>query len=63
MACKDCTTPGFYDLTCLACCVRLVESTRPSKVRASAMLHLISITPEAPKREEILERLNADARV
>jgi hypothetical protein len=48
---------GRYDLTKLDDCVRLVESTRPRKDLAEAMLTAVSRTPGAPTREEILQKM------
>ena len=59
MTCKECEKRWTYNLTCLACCVRLVESTRPSKQRAAAMLEVIARYREAPKREAILKELRS----
>lgn len=48
---------GRYDLTKLDDCVRLLESTRPRKDLAEAMLTAISRTPGAPTRDEILTKM------
>ena len=58
--CPSCTAAalnplsGLYQLRCLACCARLVASTRPDKHQAQAMLAAISKQPGAPGRAEIL---------
>ncbi len=48
---------GRYQLTCLACCVRLVASARPSKRLAAGMLAAIARQPGAPKRADVLKAL------
>jgi hypothetical protein len=50
-------TSGRYDLTKLDDCVRLVESTRPRKDLAAAMLVAIERTPGTPTREEVLKAM------
>lgn len=60
MTCRACDLAatdrhsGLYTLTCLACCIRLVLSTHPSRERAAAMLAVIERGPHAPPREAIL---------
>lgn len=48
---------GTYNLNCLDCCARLVASTRPDKTKAAAMLHAIARNKLAPKRADILARM------
>jgi len=48
---------GRYHLTKLDDCVRLVESTRPRKDLAEAMLETIYRMPGAPTRDEILTKM------
>ncbi len=48
---------SIYDLKLLCCCVRLVESARPNKAFASAMLASIASVRGAPNREEILSEI------
>jgi hypothetical protein len=48
---------GRYQLTCLDCCVRLVDSARPSKRQAAGMLAAIARQPGSPKRADILKAL------
>jgi len=50
-------TTGRYDLTKLNDCVRLVESTRPRKDLAAAMLVVIERTPGAPTRDDVLKAM------
>lgn len=63
MSCPHCEAAktsrfcGGYDFTCLGCCVRLVQSTRPLKHLAVAMLAVIARRKDAPSREEILDGL------
>lgn len=45
---------GLYDLTCLACCARLVLSARPSRLQQEVMLAAIERQRDAPKRAAIL---------
>lgn len=60
MTCESCKsrsanpTSGRYSLTCEACCVALVLSTRPDKRLASGMLAAIERQPENPGRERVL---------
>jgi hypothetical protein len=46
---------GAYNLTCPACCTRLVLSAYPSKPHAAAMLAAIERQPGNPGREQVLE--------
>ena len=55
--CELCFTRGAYNLKCLSCCAHLVLKTRPDRIRAQAMLHHISRTPNTPQRGEILKRV------
>lgn len=48
---------GRFDLHCLQCCVRLVESTRPRKDLAALMLEAIQRNG-GPERSEILKSIN-----
>ena len=54
---------GRYQLTCLDCCVRLVNSTRPDKSKARVMLAAIARQPGAPSRSAINDRLAEIAKV
>lgn len=47
----------MFRLTRLCCCVRLVESTRPHKQAARAMLAVIERVEGAPSRDEILRTM------
>jgi hypothetical protein len=56
-ACKSHSTnklSGAYHFGCLACCTRLVLSTRPNKAAAAGMLAAIARFPGNPGREQIL---------
>ena len=48
---------GLFNLHCLKCCVRLVESTRPRKDLAALMLEAIQRNG-GPERSEILKSIN-----
>ena len=50
---------GAYNFGCVKCCVRLVESTRPDKARAAAMLEAIARFKGSPPRSEIVGLLSA----
>lgn len=60
MTCKSCEAIGKnplcgqYHFGCLACCTRLVLSTRPNKAAAAGMLAAIARFPGNPGREQIL---------
>lgn len=59
MTCRACESfarrpsSGAYRMQCLACCVRLVLSARPSRDQAAVMLDAIARYQDAPKREQI----------
>ena len=55
---------GGYQMQCLACCARLVQSARPSKALAAGMLAAIERSKLAPTRETILKAIRTaqDAR-
>lgn len=46
---------GVYQLTCLACCTRLVLSAHPSRNQAASMLAAIARQPGAPRREDVVQ--------
>ena len=50
---------GAYSFSCVHCCVRLVESTRPDKTRAAAMLAAIARFKGSPPRSVIVGLLSA----
>ncbi len=60
MTCNSCkahsinSLSGAYHFGCLACCTRLVLSTRPNKAAAAGMLAAIARFPGNPGREQIL---------
>lgn len=61
MICKACELSkerplsGAYRFHCLQCCTRLVLTTHPDKMQASAMLAAIARFKGSPGREEVLE--------
>jgi hypothetical protein len=59
MSCLPCSANrrGSYDIVCLGCCVRLLQSVGPSELRREAMLEVIRKTPGTPPREAILEKM------
>lgn len=65
MTCRACESfarrpnSGAYRMQCLACCVRLVLSARPSREQAAVMLEAIARYPDAPKREQITAAVKA----
>ena len=60
MTCKTCAIQasaahsGRYDMTCLACCTRLVMSTHPDKRQASIMLAAVERQSGNPGRDAVL---------
>ena len=65
MTCDCCTRvlanplTGWFNLRCLDCCCRLIESTRPSVEQREAMFAAIARVRSAPTRREIAARLCA----
>ena len=65
MTCDCCTRvlanplTGWFNLRCLQCCCRLIESTRPSVEQREAMFSAIARVRSAPARREIAARLCA----
>lgn len=58
MTCEACKAKdGRYNFSCFGCCVRLVNSTKPLREKASGMLAVIARFNGAPSREEILKGL------
>lgn len=51
---------GRYNLVCLDCCVRLVQSTRPNRAAAAAMLAVITRRKGSPSRAAVLGGLRED---
>ena len=46
-----------YNMLCLPCCVRLLQSAGKSRTRQEGMLAVIGRYPKAPSREQIIEAL------
>lgn len=62
MTCDRCAANApAYTLTNLCCCIRLVRNSRPLRSRQETMLHIISKTPGAPSRKQILGGLQLAA--
>lgn len=61
MTCDICDTKltCCYDFKCVDCCARLIRNSRPNKARQEAMLIVVSKTPGAPTRDEILTAMRA----
>ena len=65
MTCDCClraqTNPltGWFNLRCLDCCCRLIESTRPSVEQRELAFEAIARMPGAPSRRAIAARLKA----
>ena len=48
---------GGYQMQCLACCTRLVQSARPVRALQESMLTAIARYHDAPKRAEVLAEI------
>lgn len=48
---------GGYQMQCLACCARLVQSARPVRALQESMLTAIARYHDAPKRAEVLAEI------
>ncbi len=63
MTCEPCTRAqanpltGWFNLLCLDCCCRLIESTRPSVEQRELAFEAIARMPGAPSRRQIVARL------
>jgi hypothetical protein len=50
---------GWFNLRCLDCCCRLIESTRPSVEQRELAFEAIARDRQAPTRSAIVARLKA----
>lgn len=65
MTCQHCDQAaarphwGGYSMQCVQCCARLIRSARPLKAAQEALLAAITMRPENPTKEAILQALKA----
>ncbi len=69
MTCESCIRfranplTGWFNLRCLDCCCRLIESTRPSVEQREVAFEAIARMPGAPSRRQIVATLAEQRKV